>query len=197
MEWVLAFAIIAGAWALAIAGFCVFVWILSKLFTRSEPNYDEQPLESFSQPFPLPPYRPPPESNSRQDFNRRADRLAHMGAPSPGARQPKWLQMARQEAGPSVSAPAVQQSVFSRRQQAKTQRPVQQRQNVQQPQVVWAFAGTPKPKPAQSARPARATTPATARPTEPWQDEAYLPDADEYPHDTDWDDHDVDWGETR
>lgn len=52
-DWVAVLVIIGGFLALSFAGFCVFVWILSSLFTPSKTNHDDPYLEYLAS---LPPH---------------------------------------------------------------------------------------------------------------------------------------------
>lgn len=165
---------------IAFIGFLLLLFLLRVFSSPSDDIEDElEQLQGYRRRVPLPTTEP--ISTSSRDWSRRRHRLAHMGAPSPGAGQPAWLSKARQEAG--------------------LQRPLVDHASAVQAIVSSATASNQQPQ-------RRSTLRIGVYGHRPYDDDAdreaeigeWLAEEyphDEHPHDTDWDDHDVDYGETR
>ena len=149
----------------------------------------EEPLGRYP---PTPPTTPP-TSGSFDDQCRRSCRLEHMGAPSPGARQPKWLTLARQEAGREVLHQHQRQREkgVGRTSEGDPGWSIADRLADEQHAAMVDAA-------AEAAAEATAEIAAQERERMLLVDEMADDDEDEaYPYDADWDDHNVDWGETK
>ncbi len=165
---------------IAFIGFLLLLFLLRVLGSPSNDIEDElEQLQGYRRR--VSPPTTEPISTSPKDWSRRQHRLAHMGAPSPGARQPVWLARARQEAGiqrPPVDHASSVQAVVNSATASNQQRK-------HRPTLRVGVYGHP-PYDDDADREAEIGMSLA---------EEYPPD--EYFHDTDWDDHDVDWGETK
>ncbi len=201
-------------WLVGLAGFGLLL-ILGRRKPFDHDAFEEEQARQAEYRHRYVPPTKPPTTNSLLDADRRWRRLAHMGAPSPGARQPEWLRMARREAGEpiAVASPSKQADPIE---QPKPAAPQQRRSpSKQYKKPVWALSIPGSNQKAASRKAARRKMPAvtTQRWPERWEIEEEIPlplddlagnpygdeeyYGDEYPHDTDWDDHDMDWGETK